>query len=496
MVQIHHSNLSEERVPPHPDRADSRDRETPGNVGGGSGGGSVDNLSMASNASSDRVDSVSAILPPLDEHNESEFLRFASISPPPPDVPDSTQRNDLSESMDMTLPIGELTSDNGVDGEKTTEDIPLDVVKNEDTISEFLHYQKIINTFYQYRTYALRRVTQAVAVISRLPAREQELYQSRLRIHRSVRDSINVNSEFLEKIAAENSELFVNFDVEAMRRQTSEKVINSETTPTEVELDRLLSVLRVMFRDWSSAGSTEREASYRPVLMELETLFPTREYRDSIQVLVPGAGLARLLFEIALLGFTVQGNEFSLLMMFVSNFFLNKCETPNSYQIFPWVHSHVNVMSPSDILTPIMVPDVCPRTIETCSTPKRLNYSMAGGDFLEAYASVDNFYDAVVSVFFLDTARSVVQYLDVIHRILKPGGYFINLGPLLWHYSDIPHDWSVEPSWEEVRDIMERLGFKFIKERLNHPASFTQNPKSLMLTEYKCIFFVAQKQST
>ncbi len=53
---------------------------------------------------------------------------------------------------------------------------------------------------------------------------------------------------------------------------------------------------------------------------------------SSISVLVPGAGLGRLAFEIARRGYTCQGNEFSLFMLFASNFVLNK-----------WVKKHVHL---------------------------------------------------------------------------------------------------------------------------------------------------------
>ena len=43
-----------------------------------------------------------------------------------------------------------------------------------------------------------------------------------------------------------------------------------------------------------------------------------------MKVLVPGAGLGRLALEIARQGYTCQGNEFSLFMLFASNFVLNK----------------------------------------------------------------------------------------------------------------------------------------------------------------------------
>jgi len=38
-------------------------------------------------------------------------------------------------------------------------------------------------------------------------------------------------------------------------------------------------------------------------------------------------------------------------------------------------------------------------------------------------------WDAVLSCFFLDTAHNVIQYIRAIYRMLKPGGYLINIGP-------------------------------------------------------------------
>lgn len=40
-------------------------------------------------------------------------------------------------------------------------------------------------------------------------------------------------------------------------------------------------------------------------------------------------------------------------------------------------------------------------------------------------------FDSVVTVFFLDTAHNVIAYIETIYDVLKPGGYWVNLGNVL-----------------------------------------------------------------
>jgi N2227-like protein len=40
-----------------------------------------------------------------------------------------------------------------------------------------------------------------------------------------------------------------------------------------------------------------------------------------------------------------------------------------------------------------------------------------------------------------------------------PGGVWINLGPLLYHYADIPGENSIEPTYEMVKEIIQDVGF-------------------------------------
>jgi len=62
---------------------------------------------------------------------------------------------------------------------------------------------------------------------------------------------------------------------------------------------------------------------------------------------------------------------------------------------------------------------------------------MVGGDFVEVYTKQSESWDCVACSFFLDTAHNIILYLEVIFKTLKPGGYLLNFGPLLYHYANM-----------------------------------------------------------
>ena len=45
-------------------------------------------------------------------------------------------------------------------------------------------------------------------------------------------------------------------------------------------------------------------------------------------------------------------------------------------------------------------------------------------------------FDCVATCFFIDTAHNLLEYMEVIHAVLRPGGKWVNLGPLLYHWAD------------------------------------------------------------
>ena len=108
-------------------------------------------------------------------------------------------------------------------------------------------------------------------------------------------------------------------------------------------------------------GVEEREKCYTPLVNSLLALYPAN--RGQVKVLVPGAGLGRLAFDIAMEGFECQGSEFSLYMLFASNFILNKCQAVDCYKIQPYIHQFCNNLTSKDQLKMISFPDLDPNTL-------------------------------------------------------------------------------------------------------------------------------------
>ncbi len=246
-------------------------------------------------------------------------------------------------------------------------------------------------------------------------------------------------------------------------------------------------------RDWSSEGEQERATCYKPILEELARIYGGEddvERRRDARVLVPGAGLGRLAFDIAQMGFESEGNEFSLFMLFASNFVLNKCKSVNCHKVYPWIHQFTNNMRTDDMVRHITFPEIDPNDL-----PEDSKFSMTAGDFLEVYADPEyvGAFDCVTTCFFIDCAHNICDFIELIYKILRPGGHWINFGPLLYHFADMPGRASIEPSYDIVRGVVEQTGFSFEREQTGLSATYCQNPDSMLQYQYKCVFFTCKK---
>jgi carnosine N-methyltransferase len=197
------------------------------------------------------------------------------------------------------------------------------------------------------------------------------------------------------------------------------------------------------------------------------------------------------MYEIAKLGFKSQGNEFSYHMLLSSNYILNNSTKENEFFIQPLIHSFSNLINEEIPFKKIYIPDEC--LSDNLIKSKYGEMSMVAGEFIRVYKKNVNFWDGIVTCFFLDTANNVIEYIETISEIIKTNGIWINIGPLLYHYTEMENEISIELSWDEIKKIIIGYGFEIKKEEYIK-TTYSSYEESLMQTVYNCIFFVAIKK--
>lgn len=240
--------------------------------------------------------------------------------------------------------------------------------------------------------------------------------------------------------------------------------------------------LKHLVRDWSAEGVNERDAAIPCILRALSEISAGRPGNDEpLRVALPGAGLGRLGHEVSQLpgkkngnpgqrsgkvpikscmllihkihaaGFEVTNNEWSMYQNVVYRFLENTTSSNSPGGAggvhYPFIDSWSHHKTALDMLRPVPFPDI------------PLNSGavvLVEGDFTTVFADSTASFDVVVTHFFIDTARNIMTYLDTIFRILKPGGYWVNFGPLL--YGSAPF---VQLSLEDIVTVAKAMGFEF-----------------------------------
>ncbi|KAK5149081.1 N2227-like protein-domain-containing protein [Cryomyces antarcticus] len=400
-----------------------------------------------------------------------------------------------------------------------------------------------LDSFYQYRSAAHYQITHVRRErFYSLPSAHWELLAA-------------PPFSIISNLDAVNDAIDTNADIsEAIHRTAQESFglgLNSTDwmgSTTQSDMDRTRSTLRQIYRDWSAEALPERHACFTPVLRALnnEHVSTPDAQKGRIRVLVPGAGLGRLVFELCAAGYDVEGNEISYHQLFASNFLLNQTQRAEQFVLFPWALTFSNHVSRADQLQKVMVPDVHPATALAAASEwmdvhafERLN--MTAGDFCVLYKGEEhrNSFDAVATVFFINTAPNLIAYIETIKNCLKPGGIWINLGPLLWHWESgvpparqdmgkddanevkgdargakervdtesgsasgqKPRDLGigeagvVELTDDEVMRLVEHCGFASEQHEVGKIATgYVQDPKSMLQNVYRPSFWVARKE--
>lgn len=303
-----------------------------------------------------------------------------------------------------------------------------------------------------------------------------------------------------------------------------------------LDLNKAHSTIKQFWRDWSKEGfNKEVEPILKIILNDLADNLGPEPY--GLSILLPGAGLGRLLFELCLAGYNAEGNEISYHQLLASNFILNTTQRANQFKLYPFVTTFNNHLSRRHQMRWVTIPDVHPgaaiaektRLAEADDThqskvPGQMN--MTAGDFITSYSTAESArsFDAVVTVYFIDTAPNLIRYIETIRNCLKEGGIWVNVGPLLWHFEDrivdkhdvrtedededesedrekdkagIAEPGSFELTNEEVLALVQNMGFDIITGSVlpSTAGGYIQDPDSMLQNMYNCSHWIARKTS-
>ena len=340
-----------------------------------------------------------------------------------------------------------------------------------------------------------------------------------LDILNQVDDAIDANAEIAFRILSAGLQAF------GLEHEPAMPTVDWRDAAKSSDVDKARSTIRQLYRDWSAEGVLERNAAYAPILQDLAHAFANTEDKSDIRVLVPGAGLGRLVFEICKLGFSVEGNEISYHQLFTSLWILNHIQPGEKLDLYPFALNFSNHISRDDQLKVVKIPDVYPSMeLKENSASLKLHASermkMTAADFIVLYGNEGHqaVYDAVTTVFFVDTAPNVLRYIEVVRSCLKKGGLWMNLGPLLWHFEErvpskqdestpdnhsrkargaqggIEELGSVELTNEDLLLLVESMGFRIEKQEIRSEGTgYTQNPESMLHNVYKVSHWIARK---
>ncbi|NWU26395.1 CARME methyltransferase, partial [Dyaphorophyia castanea] len=327
-----------------------------------------------------------------------------------------------------------------------------------------------------FRTNMHERVNRTERQFKSLPANQQSLLPQFLPHLDKIRKCIDHNQEILQTIVNDCVHMFEN-------KEYGEDGSGKITPASTFDMDKLKSTLKQFVRDWSEEGKSERDSCYQPIISEIVKNFPKDRWDFSkVNILVPGAGLGRLAWEIAMLGYACQGNEWSLFMLFSSNFVLNRCSEINSCKLYPWIHQFSNNRRSADQIRPIYFPDVDPHSL-----PSGSNFSMTAGDFQEIYSEC-NLY---CSRYYLGKLKITGDFCSCIFNSCH--NEIHRTGPLLYHFENLGNELSIELSYEDIKNVILQYGFHIEVEKESVLSTYTVNELSMMKYYYECVLFVVRK---
>ncbi|CAA7260470.1 unnamed protein product [Cyclocybe aegerita] len=202
------------------------------------------------------------------------------------------------------------------------------------------------------------------------------------------------------------------------------------------DLGRVQESLKHFLQDWSKEGAAERTRIFAPILDFRARLFLAEREVD------------------AAAGYDTTANELSFFMTLPLRFLLfpKTTTTPIEHILCPYAHRFSHQRTNDSLFRGISFPDVAPRLRPTFRLVEEGFTKLKAHHPTKMMHMYMDRYNYVVTLFFIDTSLDLLSTLNHIHTLLRPGGTWINLGPLLWTGGAQA---KVELSLEEVLQAVE-----------------------------------------
>jgi carnosine N-methyltransferase len=247
-----------------------------------------------------------------------------------------------------------------------------------------------------------------------------------------------------------------------------------------------------LMRDWTLESKPERDNNYGNVLKEVKKYYNYDDKNlmknNNYKALVPGTGCSRMAFELAKRGFEVEANDFCFIYILCDDYLFNYSHK-NEFQFCPSIHTFANNYSESSVIKRYSFPDVDIRDELEKSGAKPITFIK--GDFLLKYKGIKDQYDLIVTLFFIDVSKNIIEYVEIMHDLLKKGGVWVNLGCLDYFHSKNLN--SIDLTWDELRQVIINYDFD-IKNEVTEFVPYGVKIGSTVSDSYGTVFFTAVKK--
>lgn len=214
----------------------------------------------------------------------------------------------------------------------------MDLARAEAIEEEDAHFNEVLHGFMTYEMDMLevlgrreRNVKRVPELVQMLPGGKDGLEQK----YNDLRTAVRKNQNFFNEV------------VENCKGRA--KLARLPSLSTQIRnLTKVRSTLHQCAREWSAEGQEERDKCFAPLLKWLQE-YVEAGTEGNKRVLVPGAGLGRLLAEVVGLGYSCEGNEFSYQMLVTSEYILNVMQSSDpsrQLQIHPCKFINVDINIP------------------------------------------------------------------------------------------------------------------------------------------------------